>query len=137
MSRLAATVQALVRCRLEEGSPSAGLRRLVSAWLELAERYSYPQLAAQPGLNASDEVLQQQRRVLSEPLIALFERGRTKGEFPASLSPGWAAKVFASLVLTGARAVSEGSLSRDAAPDVVAATLLTGIAGPGGVDGKA
>lgn len=119
--------QALVQCRLDDGSATDALRRLVGAWLDIAERYAFTQLAAQAELNTSDEAREHQRRVFGEPLFALIERGQGAGEFSSALSPEWAARVFGALVLAGARSVSDGTMSRDAAPDVVFRTLLEGL----------
>jgi TetR/AcrR family transcriptional repressor of mexCD-oprJ operon len=118
---------AFVGCRVEEGSATEALRRLVHAWLDLAERYSFPQLAAQPDLNRSEESREHQRRTFREPLLALIARGQRAGEFSAALSPEWAARAFGALLLAGARAVAEGALSHEDAPGVVFATLLDGL----------
>jgi AcrR family transcriptional regulator len=120
---------ALRESRLKEGSATDALSRLVRAWLDLAERYSFPQLGAQTELDTSDEAREQQRRVFREPLVALIERGQAAGEFSAALSPEWASRVFGALVLTGARAVIDGGLSGENAPDIVLRTLFGGIRG--------
>jgi AcrR family transcriptional regulator len=120
---------ALRDSRLDEGSATDALERLVRAWLDLAERYSFPQLAAQTELDTSDEARAQQRRVFGEPLFALIERGQAAGEFSALLPPEWASRVLGALVLTGARAVIDGGLAREDAPDMVLRTLFAGIRG--------
>ena len=58
---------------------------------------------------------------------ALIERGQAAGEFSAALSPEWASRVLGALVLTGARAVIDGSVAREDAPDMVLRTLFAGI----------
>ncbi len=70
----------------------------------------------------------QQRRVFSEPLLALIQRGQASGELSASVSPEWGVQTFRSLMQGGARAVADGGLARAAAPDVVLTTLLNGLA---------
>ena len=40
--------QALAACRLDEGTATEALRRLCAAWLDLAERYAFAQLASSP-----------------------------------------------------------------------------------------
>jgi TetR/AcrR family transcriptional repressor of mexCD-oprJ operon len=120
--------QALARCRLDDGSATDALRRLVTAWLDVAERYSFPQLADQPEPNPAAEAREHRRRALREPLSALIDRGQAGGEFSAAVSPEWAARVFGALILAGARAVSEGALRREDAPKVVFRTLLEGLA---------
>lgn len=119
--------QALSQSRLQEGSATAALRRLVGAWLDIAERYSFAQLAAQPELNPSQQAREHQRRVLREPLLDLIARGQAAGEFTAVLSPEWSSRVFGALILAGARAVADGTLSREEAPDVVFRSLLEGL----------
>ena len=52
-------------------------------------------------------------------LLALIERGRASGEFRSALSLEWAARTFGALLLAGARAVADGTLKRDDAPDAV------------------
>jgi TetR/AcrR family transcriptional regulator, mexCD-oprJ operon repressor len=118
---------ALTCCRLEEGRPTDALRRLVGAWLDVAERYAVPQLAAQAEAGASAEVREHQRRVFGEPLRALFERGQAAGEFSADLPPEWAARVFGAVLLAGARSLREGTLPREAAADTIFRTLLEGL----------
>lgn len=119
--------QALLGCRLEDGRPTEALERLVRAWLDLAERYSFPQLAAQPGIDTSDETREHRKRAFGEPLAALIERGQAAGEFSAQRSPEWMARVFGALVVAAARAVGDGVLSREQAPEVVFHTLLEGL----------
>lgn len=119
--------QALARCRPQEGSATDALRRLVDAWLDIAERYSFAQLAAQPEPSPSQQAREHQRRVFRDPLLALIARGQTTGEFTAVLSPQWSSRVFGALILAGARAVGDGTLSREEAPDVVFRTLLEGL----------
>ena len=66
-------VEALAACRLDEGSATDALRRLCAAWLGVAERYAL----AEPRRSARSHVL-------SEPLIALLERGQAAASSPAS-----------------------------------------------------
>jgi AcrR family transcriptional regulator len=121
--------QALESCRLGEGSATDALRRLVATWLELARRYSLPQLATQPGLDTSKAARERRRAIFRQPLVALFERGQASGEFSADLPPEWSASSFGSLVLAGARAIADGELARADAADVVFRTLVRGLSG--------
>jgi TetR/AcrR family transcriptional regulator, mexCD-oprJ operon repressor len=101
--------QALAACRLDEGSATEALRRLCAAWLEVAERYSLTEPHRAP-----------RRQVLSEPLIALLERGQAAGEFSRDLPSQWMARVFGTLLLAGAR---DGTQP----PDTVFRTLIGGL----------
>ena len=121
--------RALESSRLDEGSATEALRRLVATWLDLAERYSLPQLATQPGLDTSKATREQRRATFRQPLVALVERGQATGEFAADLPAEWSARSFGSLVLAGARAIADGELARTAAADLVFRTLIRGLSG--------
>jgi TetR/AcrR family transcriptional repressor of mexCD-oprJ operon len=113
--------QALAACRLDEGSAVEALRRLVAAWLEIAERYSLVHL----GNSAAPTP--ERKRVLGAPLVALMARGQASGEFSRAITPEWAARTFAALLLAGARAVADGTLNPEEAPDLVFTTLYGGL----------
>jgi AcrR family transcriptional regulator len=123
------SVQALEDCRLEEGTASEALRRLVASWLDVAERYSFAQIAGQPGLGLglAAEDREERRARMGEPLIALVARGQAAGEFSSDLSPEWAVRAFGALLLAGARAVHDGTLTRAEAADTVFTTLTKGL----------
>jgi TetR/AcrR family transcriptional repressor of mexCD-oprJ operon len=119
--------QALLRSRLDEGSATDALRRLVEAWLDVAERYAFPQPAARAELTASPEARERQRRVFGEPVAALVARGQAAGEFSCEVSPEWAARVFGVVLLAGARSLRDGTLPRAGAAEHVFRTLLGGL----------
>ena len=100
---------ALAACRLDEGTATEALGRLCAAWLDVAERYAVAEPKPAP-----------RSHVLSEPLIALLERGQAAGEFTRELPPQWMARVFGTVLLAGAR---YGTLP----PDTVFRTLLRGL----------
>ena len=124
---LATGEQAIVDCRLEEGSATDALRRLVDAWLEIAARYGFAQLVGHPGYPLGDEDRAHRRRAFGEPLIALFTRGQAAGEFSTAVSPEWASRMFGATVIAGARAVDDGALARADAADTVFHTLTQGL----------
>ncbi len=93
---LAAGAQAIVECRLEEDGATEALRRLVEAWLDIAERYGFAQLVGHAG-SPLDEADRAHRR-----------------------------RVFGAVVIAAARAVDDGALSRADAPDTVFNTLMKG-----------
>jgi TetR/AcrR family transcriptional repressor of mexCD-oprJ operon len=115
--------QALLACRLQEGTATEALRRLCAAWLDVAERYAFMQL----GHDLDDETRERRNRILGEPLRALIERGKAAGEFTAALSTEWSARSFGALLLAGARAVADGALTHDEAPDAVFRSLHEGL----------
>jgi AcrR family transcriptional regulator len=124
---LATGEQAIVDCRLDEGSATDALRRLVEAWLEIAERYGFAQLVGHPGHPLGDEDRAQRRRAFGEPLVALFTRGQAAGEFSTAITAEWAARMFGAALIAGARAVDDGVLARADAPDTVFRTLTQGL----------
>jgi TetR/AcrR family transcriptional repressor of mexCD-oprJ operon len=121
--------RALVECRLDDGTATEALRRLVAAWLDVAQRYAFPQLAAQADPDGSGEARAHRRRVFGERLSALIERGQATGEFSSAISAEWGIRTFGALLLAGARAVDEDALPKAEAPDVVFRTLLEGLGG--------
>ncbi len=122
-----ASERAIVACRLDEGSATDALHRLVAAWLEVAERYAFPQLTAQPEFNSTEAAREHQRHALGEPLIALLMRGQAAGEFSSAQPPAWLARGFGALLIAGVRAIGDGTLERDAAPDAVFGLLVDGL----------
>ena len=119
-----ASAHALAECRLDEGPCVDALRRLVAAWLDVAERYASAQFSEQ-ARNAPDR--ERRKRELGAPLVALMLRGQTSGEFSSAFSPEWAVRMFGALLLAGARAVADGSLTREEAPDLVFNSLYGGL----------
>jgi AcrR family transcriptional regulator len=118
--------QALFASRIDEGTAAEALERLCGAWLDVAERYGFAQLASE--LGALDEATRaRRRRVLGEPLRALIERGQAAGEFTGALTPEWSVRVFGALLLAGARAVADGTLTHEAARAAVFRSLHEGL----------
>jgi TetR/AcrR family transcriptional repressor of mexCD-oprJ operon len=118
--------RALEDCHLGEGSATDALRRLCGAWLDVAERYAFVALAAQPDA-LDEETRERRRRVLGDPLRALIERGKAAGEFSATLPTEWCVRSFGALLLAGARAVADGSITREEAPYLVFRSLNEGL----------
>jgi AcrR family transcriptional regulator len=119
--------QALKACRLDEDSATDALRRLCAAWLDVAERYAFAQLTTQPGMSFDAQTREHSRRVLGDPLRALVERGKASGEFSPALSTEWCVRAFGALLLAGARAVADGTLTHEDAPRAVFRSLHEGL----------
>ena len=119
--------RALLACRLDEGSATDALERLCTAWLDVAERYAMAQLATQPGLAVDPQAREHRSRILGEPLRSLIERGQAAGEFSSTFSTEWAVRVVGALLLAGARAVADGTLTHDEAPAAVFHSLHEGL----------
>jgi len=116
-----AAQQALVDCRLDEGTATEALQRLIVAWLDVTEYYAL----AQQGIPKQRD--ENRRRVLGEPVLALIARGQTSGEFASDLEPEWVLRSFGALLLAGARAVTDGILTHENAPDSVFQSLYGGL----------
>src|SRR5215207_3741825 len=123
---LAAGAQAIVECRLEDDRATEALRRLVEAWLEIAEHYGFAQLVGHPDSPLGEKDRAHRRRAFGEPLIALFTRGQEAGEFSTAITAEWATRMFGATVIA-ARAVDDGALARADAPDTVFHTLTKGL----------
>jgi AcrR family transcriptional regulator len=115
------TEAAFAASRLAEGTASAALERLVTAVLEIGDRYRF--------LLAEDAVKRDRKRDerFAAPLFALLERGQAAGEFNRSMPPRWMLEVLGHVIVAAVREIAEGRLDRDAAPAVVTGTLLNGI----------
>jgi AcrR family transcriptional regulator len=124
---LGAGEQAIVDCRLDEGSATEALRRLVDAWIEIAADYGFAQLVGHPGSPLGDQDREHRRRAFGQPLIALFTRGQEAGEFSTAVTPEWATRMFGATVIAGARAVDDGVLARADAANTVFHTLTQGL----------
>jgi len=124
---LAAGEQAIIDCRLDEGSAVEALRRLVDTWLEIAQRYGFAQLVSHPGGGLGEKDRAHRRKAFGEPLVALFTRGQAAGEFFTAVTPEWATRMFGATVIAGARAVDDGALTRADVADTVFHTLTQGL----------
>ncbi len=124
---LAAGEQAIVDCRLDEGSAVEALRRLVDTWLEIAQRYGFAQLVSHPGGGLGEKDRAHRRKAFGEPLVALFTRGQAAGEFSTAVTPEWATRMFGATVIAGARAVDDGAVTRADVADTVFHTLTQGL----------
>ena len=73
----------------------------------------------------------QQRRTIEErlrgPIVALFERGRSAGEFSRSLSPLWMADAFGAVCVVGVHEIALGHMDQAEAEAMMTATLLYGL----------
>jgi AcrR family transcriptional regulator len=116
----AETEAAFAASRLAEGTASEALERLVTAVLEIGDRYRF--------LLAEDAVKRDRRRDerFGAPLFALLERGQAAGEFNPSMPPRWMLEVLGHVITAAVREIAEGRLDREEAPAVVTRSLLHG-----------
>jgi AcrR family transcriptional regulator len=104
--------QTLAEAELDRGSATEALKRLTPAWLGLVERYAFVE---------RPEPDPERKRALGAPLLALFARGGFKSP------PEWSVRAFGALLLAGAKAVNDGTLTHDEAADLVFRTLMEGL----------
>jgi len=116
----AETEAAFAASRLAEGTAGEALERLVTAVLEIGDRYRF--------LLAEEAVGRDRRRDerFEAPLFALLERGQAAGEFNRSMPPRWMLEVLGQVIVAAVREIAAGRLDRDEAPAIVTRSLLHG-----------
>ncbi|MBB6570370.1 TetR/AcrR family transcriptional regulator [Kribbella sandramycini] len=119
---------------LEQGPPREALQRMIAGWFDLGPRLFF--LFNEPTFGTpepSDWVKDFFARldVVSKPIEALVARGHADGVFAQSLPPTWINRLLWWMVYIACEAVSDGELTRYAAPAVLLQTLETGILAPG------
>ena len=117
--------KAIAASRLDEGTAGEALQRLIAALLEVGDRYRF--LLVQDTLQATGEQRRDIEERLRGPLLALFERGSSAGEFSRSLSPVWMTAAFGAVCAAALHEVAIGHLDQADAEAMVAATLLHGL----------
>jgi AcrR family transcriptional regulator len=113
---------ALVSCRLEEGSVHEALERGVAAILKVGDRYRL--LRAVP---PEDTELQARAEEVGVPLVALMQRGQSSGEVRDDLSPRWLAAALGALVVGALGMMLRGEIDDAEAARIVVATFADGI----------
>jgi AcrR family transcriptional regulator len=117
-------------CRLDEGPASDALARLVRAWLGDASLLLPVHVLDKGASVLPPEVREHHfERELGPQVLALMERGRASGDF-ADLPAEWMARLFGAALRAAMEAIDAGSLSRDAAPNLVMRSLLRGLTPP-------
>lgn len=122
------TEQAIADSRLEEGSASEALQRLVGALLEIGDRYRF--LVTDRSQEPTAERRRAREERLGAPLYALIERGQATGELSRALSAPWMLTTLGAVLVAAIREIHAGRLAREDAPATVTATLLHGYSVP-------
>jgi AcrR family transcriptional regulator len=118
------TEAAFAASRLAEGTATAALERLVTALLEVGDRYRF--LLAEDALAIKRKHHRERNERQAATLFALVERGQAAGEFSRSIAPRWMLAVFGAVIVAAIREIAEGRLDREEAPAVVTDSLLYG-----------
>jgi AcrR family transcriptional regulator len=112
--------------RLDEGSASDALGRLLEGWLRGGPLMLPVQVAEQGHAHLSPAARAHYERMLGEPLLVLMERGRASGEF-ADMPAEWMARLLGAACKAALEAIDSGTLTPDAAPELVTRSLLRGL----------
>ena len=125
-----ATDKAIDSSRLEEGTTPEALRRLIAAFMEIGDRYSFllrqstTHDRAEAGLaGAVDHI--------GERLIPFFERGQAAGEFSNALPVTWMIGMTGLVIVAVAHSVMSGRLDASQSLQVATETLMNGLSGGG------
>ena len=102
--------QAVQACRLDDGSPTDALSRLLAAWLELGDRYRV--VVANPSQPDNLEARAGEER-LGEAIMKLIVRGQAEGEFSQDVPVMWGASAVGALLVAAIRGVGEGRIRRE------------------------
>jgi TetR/AcrR family transcriptional repressor of mexCD-oprJ operon len=119
---------AIAASRLEEGTASEALRRLVAGLVAVGDRYRFLQneTAGEPAGTTRSKREDQ----LRQPVLAMIRRGQESGEFASDLTPRWVARTLGALIPEALRAIAAGELSSSEAAALVYRTTLRGLSVP-------
>ncbi len=106
--------------RLDEGPPLEALERIVSAMLELGDRY---RVIFPPAREHRSDVL-------LRPLSRLIARAQAEGVLDASLPANWIVASLRALLKAAVGEIDARRLARDGAAARVVRTLVSGCAAP-------
>jgi AcrR family transcriptional regulator len=116
--------RAIAASRLDEGAASEALTRLIAALFEVSDRYRFlfVQETLQPDRARRCDI----EARFEQPILALFERGRSSGEFPSELSAVALSAVFGGAMVMVLHEVAGGRLQPAEGEAAVVSTLLDG-----------
>jgi AcrR family transcriptional regulator len=119
---------AIAACRLEEGTVSEALRRLVEGLVAVGDRYRFLQNQAPSEFAGAPS--RKREEDLSQPVLALIRRGQQSGELAQDVDPTWVTRTLDALIRSALRAVEEGQMTSSQAAELVYRTTLRGLGGP-------
>ena len=118
---------AVEACRIDEGSATDALSRLLAAWLELGDRYrvvvSNPSQAHNLEARAREEEL-------AGALTQLIKRGQAEGSFSRDVPSSWGVAAVGALLVAAIQGVAEDRIPREAAHPLLIRSA-TGVLQPG------
>jgi AcrR family transcriptional regulator len=104
--------EAIEACRLDEGSATDALSRLMAAWLELGDRYRV--VVANPSKPDNLDAAAREQR-LAGAIQKVVERGQAEGEFSQDVPPVWGMSTVGALLVAAIQAVGDGRIRREEA----------------------
>ena len=119
---------AIVASRLEEGSASEALERLVEGLIAVGDRYRILQNEAETA--AGGAASRKREEELSQPVLAVIRRGQESGELSPDVPPRWVTRTLEALIRSALRDVAEGHLTPREAAAMVYRTTMRGLSGP-------
>ncbi|TFD46626.1 TetR/AcrR family transcriptional regulator [Cryobacterium sp. TMT1-2-1] len=124
---LARASEALIACRLDEGSALEVLGRVIASLGKHGMRFRIILIRAS---DHNARFLTQRDQVLA-PLVEVVKRGQAEGDIRADLSPEWIVTAMASLLISAVRAAPQTKHSDAEVSDLIFRTLVGGIAADG------
>lgn len=116
---------AIERARLGEGSVEDAVHRLAGVLVPMGHRFHF--LLNEAQLHSDAEYLATEEKLLVEPLEELAERGKREGAFRPDVPVAWIVDSIGALVQAAWEGIRDGRIAARDAPNLVAATLLSGV----------
>jgi AcrR family transcriptional regulator len=113
-------VTAVESCPVDEGSSIECIERIVSAVIELGDRYRFID-------NWRSDGDEEPRERISAALRAAVERGQRRGEITRGIPADWAVMVIRSLMLAALEQLSDGTMSDRDAERLVKRIVVQGL----------
>jgi TetR/AcrR family transcriptional regulator, mexCD-oprJ operon repressor len=121
---------AIAACRLEDGTATDALRRLIEGLVAVGDRYRFLQNEAET--EAVGAASRKREDELGQPVLALIRRGQESGELSPEVPPQWFTRTLDALIRSALRVVSEGEITPGEAAAMIHRTTLRGLSGPSG-----
>ena len=107
-------------CRVDEGTATEALGRLLCAWLELGDRYRV--IVVNPSRPEQVEVRAREEG-LATYIQRVVARGQARGEFSTAIPPHWGMSAVGALLVAMIVAVGEGRILREQAHALLTETV--------------
>jgi AcrR family transcriptional regulator len=119
---------AIAASRLEEGSATDALLRLIEALVAVGDRYRVLQNEAET--EAGGAASRKREEELSQPVLALIRRGQESGELSRDVDPRWFTRTLDALIRSALRAIAEGETVPREAAAMIHRITVRGLSGP-------